>query len=644
MLGGNNVAFSVLSLTTEGEPRSAVWALNGIEGIWKRINIDFTALNKEQLERYENVVSAVAFPDGDLGQSLDQHLITGRLNGALYCGNKRLEKYPDESPVRQIYTNHSKPGNKGGYWFVYRHQSGEVLVRQCNSAIQEENSFTKGKKKNISFISMNYIPTGIDKPVKPVVAFVNDTNPECWRKDDKWTSFDCISARFVKQFAIAPDAKHLVDVEARGKSVLKFPQEILSEVQKQLNGRLSGEHLIVWPKEAAVEKDHPSDQSKTSWKSEPQGSNRFMAQLSPGVEILKAAISPSGKYIGWLERKSMSSYEIDLYIYDIKANKDIELQGLLNIKKDNINTFDLAVTDNGLIVLAINDKLKLFKLNGGTFKEVDLKSDHDQAETGNNVDPITCLNLSPDNEKLVIGTQGGGLRTFNLSKLSFEKAQPKSGYISEGSSKDFVTACAVDNTGMMVGGFGDGNVRVVIAGSPPSPDSPPSPPSPPFQLTPQAVYQSDELVKAVSIDSQRGYVAALSDWQTSGCTAKGLPGQSIRIWGGLENKKPSLISWVPKWLVSKFESGEQFPVVSVVSNICLPNRRVMTIGSIDEKNNKLFLPVAFDDGVGSIPCRGCANKSEKPEDVLEILLKEAENKKAEIFEDKELEERYGIKF
>ena len=44
-------------------------------------------------------------------------------------------------------------------------------------------------------------------------------------------------------------------------------------------------------------------------------------------------------------------------------------------------------------------------------------------------------------------------------------------------------------------------------------------------------------------------------------------------------------------------------------------------------------------------CRGCAKKRKaNPTDVLKRLLKEAENKKAEIITDKGLEERYGIKF
>ena len=92
---------------------------------------------------------------------------------------------------------------------------------------------------------------------------------------------------------------------------------------------------------------------------------------------------------------------------------------------DKINTFDLAVTDNGSIVLAINDKLRLFRLNGETLKEVPLPSGL-KAESRQDVDPnISCLEVSPDNTKLVIGTQGGRLRLFNLTKRSFETSQPE---------------------------------------------------------------------------------------------------------------------------------------------------------------------------------------------------------------------------
>ena len=646
---GKTVAFSAITYqpkpiqdhqntkqTEAPKPESTVWVF---DENWKPVSFESTTLSltDDQLKNNEDVVSAVAFTRGEPGQSPEPLLITGRLNGALYCGNnpqRKSEESIDPSPVQQIFTNHSRFGTEGGDWFVYRHKSGKVGAKQCNSTQKEEvfaEDIKKDIKNKISFVSINYIPIGADKQIKPVVTYVNNKQPSCWIKKQKWTAFNCSSTHVVEQFVIAPDAKHLVAIEPGGEktkaAVHNFSQEFLSDDDtKQWVGKLLGEHLIVWPKSSAD--GNFDDEGKTSWSDQIK---RFVAKPSPGVEILEVAMSPAEKYIAWLERKSMAN-EINLRVYAIKANKYMELHNLLNFEKDNIIAFDLAVTDNGEIVLAINEKLRLFTLTGEVPKEVHLE--RNQAETSINVEPnVSCLELSPDNEKIVIGTRGGELRLFNLSKRSFETSKTEFEHNSHDSSKDFVSACAVDNTGMMVGGFANGSVRVVKANSS-------------FPLSPLAVYQFKKQVKAVSIDSQQGYVAALFDWQTSDCTANGLPGQSIRIWGYLENRENSpLISthWVPRWLVSMFGKEERFPLIS---NSCFPNRHIMSIGSITEQKSKMFLSIAFDDGHGFEPllCRGCANKTEKPADVLEKLLEEATNKKAEIITDEQLEERYGIKF
>ncbi|MGR8998549.1 MAG: nSTAND1 domain-containing NTPase, partial [Gammaproteobacteria bacterium] len=575
---GKKVAFSAISYPKSVEtaeapkPESTVWEF---DRDWKPVPIDSTKLNKEQLDQNENVVSAVAFTKGGTGLATGDQLVTGRLNGALYCNNIRLEKNTDESPVRQILTNHSKFGAKGDNWFVYRHESGKVIARRCESTMQEEMSFNQGNKEIISFVSIDYIPAGVDKKIKPVVTYVNGRQPSCWIKEQDWKPFNCSSAQLVGQFAIAPDAKHLVTTEPAGESnkfvVHKFSQEF-SDVRKLWAGRLSGKHLLVWPKDFA--NDSADDTSKIS-KAISKGITRFEIQPSHEVEILKAAISPAENYIAWLEQKTKSS-KIDLRIFNIKADKYIELLDLLDLRNDNINTFNLAVTDNGLSVLAINEKLKFFKISDEVLKEIPLPND--QVETRESVNPnISCLELSPSNNKLVIGTQGGALFLFNLTESSVRKTQQPFSF----SIISSVNACAVDDSGAIVGGFADGNVLVVKADNG-------------FQLSPLEVYKFKEPVTAVSIDSQKNYVAALSDWQTNECISNKLPGQFIRIWTDLENKEKS----------------------SLISNTCFPNRRVLSIGSIMEQNNELLLPVAFDEGVELKPCRGCAKKNEKRADVL----------------------------
>ncbi|SJM91947.1 hypothetical protein CRENPOLYSF2_2440012 [Crenothrix polyspora] len=617
---GENIVFSAVSYSTpqSSSLKSTVWGFNGKANSWIPVTpptIDSAKQNAQPRGKNEQVVSAVAFTKEGWGIPLEEHLITGRLNGILYYGKKPLP-VDDPSPVTQIFTSHSGSGSEEGDWFVYRHASEKLVAKRFNGNKPEEKIFASSEKgKGISSVSINFISVGADKKTKPLVIYVEDKHPKCWIKEKQWQPFDCSSTHIVDQAVISADEKHLILIEPSSDIYTAAVHSIYQEFQipEQWVGRVSRSQLIQWP----VAKGKQSDKSKTSWsKKLANGFNRYTAQLSPGAQILNAAISPDENYIAWFEGKNVATnfnFNVDLRIYNIKEDRDIEfkadktLQKLLSIERP-----DLAVRDNGEIVFAINNELWKLGQTDKSAKKVPFPAY--QAEKNknelNNQDPniISCLELSPDSKNLVIGTSGGRLLLLNLTDFSLVKSL-KFEDLSR-VSMNVVTACAVDETGLMVAGFSDGNVRAIKADAA-------------FTLSPMATNRINTSVKTVKINSKKGLVAALFDRQVSGCSANGLAGQSIRVWGDLGQKEAS-----PQ-----------------ISSTCVPNRPIMTIGSMTENNGKLVLPVFYNEKEDELmPCLGCANQNEKPADVLNRLLKDAKDKGAQDISADILEKRYGIKY
>ena len=234
--------------------------------------------------------------------------------------------------------------------------------------------------------------------------------------------------------------------------------------------------------------------------------------------------------------------------------------------------------------------------------------------------PIVCLSYSPNNQNLVVGTAAGKLWLLksNVVQESFQREQT--------SFPSPVTACAVSNDGTVVGGFTDGSVWVFEPG--PSPKS--------VRLSPRAIYQFAAPVKAVSLQEGQNkhpqHVAALWEWQPTGCTRPGLPGQSIQIWD-LQRTWDLKPAYQPL----------------LVSTRCFPNQRITTIGLVrliksGDKITDIQLPVVFGKEVQLIPCRGCARGNETATQMLDRLKDEVKQLGVRNIDDDTLATSYGIRF
>ena len=619
----HQIVFSAISFPKNSSPTSSVWLFDGdgSKKDWTPIDIKTDKLTLEQKEKNEDVVSAVAFREEKPGPSPEQRLITGRLNGALYCGDQRLDKNPDRTRVSQVFTNYRKSRAEVGNWFVYRHHESESLIaRQCESNKEDEMIFTKSAEegKNISFVSMDYVRDETDKSIKPVVVYIKNNHPTCWireQKEKEWNAFDCNPNYIADQAVISADEKRLITiepgVETTKAAVHRIYQEFLRSNKIQWVGKSSGVHLILWSQQQPTRSK--AGQSQVLWKKLDRFKG-YKAELTASTDILDAAISPKGNYIAWLQRESASPNDVDFFIRNTESGEEIEQKVVFNFQTQKIETFTLAVNDDGLIVLANNEILRLFKINGKDLKNLPLMN----KEIKGDRDPkITCLAFSPDNKYLVNGTKGGELKRFNIiNQSSLQPIEQPIEYKEKRIQINSpVTACGVDNNETIVAGFLDGNVGITTKNK-----------NEPMELImlDQRMNRINTPVKAVNINLEHRYFAALFDRQTDDCSSRGLSGQAIRIWGEFNNEKKTS---------------------QLITNICLPNRRISTIGSLMEQDNKIFLPVAFDDGVEElILCQACANKNENPTAVLKRLLGEAENKGAKLIIDSQLEHDYGIKF
>jgi hypothetical protein len=204
---------------------------------------------------------------------------------------------------------------------------------------------------------------------------------------------------------------------------------------------------------------------------------------------------------------------------------------------------------------------------------------------------VCSSDLSEDGKRLVIGTKGGMLVAATVVSGNLLNTERKYPYM-----RSNVAACAVDNSGLLVGGYETGAIEVFPADNA----------AKPFVLPLHAAIQVTESVHTLSLDLARGYLAVLFDKQSGNCTASGLSGQSVRIWS--------------------LDAAAGTPLVS---NFCIPNRDVLAIGRLREQDGGLHLPLVFADAVELKPCRGCAAPAESADAVLHRLMAEAMRNGAE---------------
>ncbi len=366
--------------------------------------------------------------------------------------------------------------------------------------------------------------------------------------------------------------------------------------KNQWASRSSKDQYIVWQKGEGVD----SNQITTKWKKDDKF-NGYLASPAIGVTITQAAISPNQHYIAWFETSSNPNKQTAvLKLYDINSDTITDLSAA-TIQLKELKSLDIRITNQRNTYFGYNDKIKLIDLAGTLteFPSLGLDFNRDSTES------INCLNVSDNGNFLVVGTANGKSKLLEAEKIKGEPGKSqKSEKISEFEQydKSAVSACYVDDNRTVITGYKSGRIWVK------SPDSAGA-----FALPLKITERAKTPVVSLTVDNSTGYIAALFEKQNSGCSASGLSGQSIKIWGELEKKTES----------------------KLISSRCLPNRPILAIGAV----NNGELPVAFADGFETLTCLGCSN-TKKPDPLTEELEARQPNE----ISDEILQSNYGIKF
>jgi len=559
-----------------------------------------------------HMISAVAFPESNTVK------VTGRLNGDLYCDgqlqrvfndSKQSNGEPeDKSPIEKIITD-PNTSDLPESWFLVRLASGKIIPWQCGLTEKQEILANTKTDQDIESLSIRHIKT-VENSFIPLIASTEGSSPSCWIRqyENKWSKWDCNSTYQAKQIAITPDQKYWISFESAGDHYIgamhRFPlvffkdkNQWISSISKEnlWTSRNAKDQFIVWQKGEGID----SNQINTQWKRDDRF-NGYLASPAKGVTIIQAAISSNKHYIAWFETSSNPNEQTAvLKLYDTTSDKIIDLSAT-TIPLIILKSLDIRVTDQRNTYFGYNDKINLIDSAGKftEFTSLGLDFNRDSNES------INCLNVSDNGRFLVIGTANGKSKLLESEKITEEPGKKPE---FEQFDNSAVSTCYVGDDGTVVTGYKSGRIGVK------KPDSAIT-----FELSPKIAERAKTSVLSLSLDNSTGYIAALFEKQNSGCSASGLSGQSIKIWGELEKERES----------------------PLISSRCLPNRPILAIGAV----NNGYLPVAFADGFESLPCLSCRTDKQSPEALAKELLEKAEAWQPKEISDEKLQRNYGIKF
>jgi len=287
--------------------------------------------------------TAVAYWTGTAvgdGTGMAAGLLTGRQNGAIHCGSRRLEVAPrrrqetaereDTTPVRNIisaaaadvFVAVKAPGGQvlAGSCAASAPQRSEEGLRSSDGGLRSSDSGPRspdgglrspegglrspeGGLRSFPFFSpdpgslqLKQVRSSTDDETQPewiVSYFDGDHQQRCHTFDPatrriRW--WQCNGAHSIGRSAmITPDGDQLVIERSDIAAVRRYPIEELARTGKQVNARHSGESTLKWRSRGEVAGADAGDADAPPWKVSGSG-----IEAVPGREILAAALSPNG--------------------------------------------------------------------------------------------------------------------------------------------------------------------------------------------------------------------------------------------------------------------------------------------------------------------------------------------------------------
>ncbi len=550
-------------------------------------------------------VHAVAF--GASAASTEAALITGRADGSVYCGSRKLEPKgapatPVSGPVRQIV------GLADSDAFAMIDSTGALYGWSC--ADGEPRKFQADG--NVSGVTLTWMPE--DQGKLPLLGYLDDNQPRCFAlKEKRWSYRRCNLAHRVSASIPLSDGRNLTVELSHVAAVALYPSEIPARQFLKYQARRAGSTVVRWesPTSAADQFRKSYALRSKSGADLPAGkdlpwqrkSNEWVADARNALVIF-AALSRDGTRLAWMEQLRPDETDIVARTWDIGGAKPPQLS------KQPGQVVSVAITNEGMLAHA--------QVLAG--QPVELHLDGSRIDVLDVNDQTACLAFSPDGNWLVAGgAPGGAVRAYRIKR-------PTAGIVTAAPSSPWekpfdetndqrprpIAACDVSNEGAVVVGTDEGQVKFRRPGGTW------------LDLTERATFRLAAAVQDLAIDRTGQHVLALAAWQLTDCSRPGLPGQALRVW----DVTPRNQNWsIP------------------ISTVCLPNQVVVGVGELTtDARGEPGVMLVTARGTRWHACPGCARSDETPEGMLARLKESARKAGAQPLGDDALTNRYGLEF
>lgn len=440
----------------------------------KVTRIDGSSPEKAKSDNGRSVVTAVAFADPAANQGrAAAALVTGRLDGSVFCG-KTLVENPDRSPVVRLRVAGPGPA------FVALHRSNRLIIGQCgNSRVPP----IQLDQELVSLPSLVLQATGPRAGERP-----SQTEPNLRLSFTDSQKFCSISW----PATALPKPEAILQCWTQGLAVDQAVPHLATE-GLAANGFLAlpnrSRFWVVGLDGGSMSRGTPTTTTEgvpVAW-----GPRESSRNKNAALAVSLPAASLSGKLARIIADYNLTHVER-------QTARDHWERVPTGLSKQPIA---VAVNDlAALVVLGSDRDLAIVRLGSELTKPLSL------AFVGN------CLRLSPDGKTAVVA----GLRGERaIVAVAVEQTSPVEHM--DNLREVPLTACAVANDSSTVSGFDDGTVVYY-----PKNDKP-------VELTTFAQFRLPGGIQDVSIDATGRFVAALGRVVDRTCLA-GTRGHPIRIW------------------------------------------------------------------------------------------------------------------
>lgn len=589
---GDGAVVASVQSSIDGTPRGEVILLR------KKPALDMGVVKGDESKQTDannkdnrTVVTAVAYAETAASAPPGTAtLITGRLDGSVFCGDTRIE-IPDRSPVMRLRA--AGPGPS----FVALHASNKLVVGLCGTPNASPQVLAEGLTSPQSLILRSIANTGADAGSAAATdARVPSTQPglQLSFTDGRklcrisWPAFSVPEARAAREcWAPSLAVDQAVPVfAATGKGVGEF----LTLPDRRR------------PWVVTLNRGLPSRGSnRVDVKGVPVGLPPDVSNRRPGDalhSIGSTAASPNQQHLA-----------------RIVAAKDA---ARARVERLQAGTWDEVAADGtGPIAVTVNDRGVIAVLERGRGTSEGRSITLLQPGGAHAVRPqlgfqgAVCLKLSPDGHRALVAGRGRETTIIKLDAGQGETAPTDEQKVQTLGKGAGLTACAVGNDGAIVSGFSDGTVIYV----PPAGE--------PVVLSALVQFRLPKEAQDVSIDATGQFVAVVGKRAERICLA-GASGYPVRIWD---------VS-LPRFT---------FPVASG----CLPDANVVAIGPLEPRDAGQWVLPVFEESGGSArrfeyDCLACGGAGSNASAANASLIERTERFGPKLLKREEISALYGI--